>query len=74
MFAILDLADFWIRIQAGSDIVGLAPCLLLVGPVLVLSVGAGLVKSRLFHAGFAIMFLVWVTAFSFMSLAPMSEG
>lgn len=74
MFAILDLADFWIRIQAGSDIVGLAPYLLFIGPVLVLSVGAGLVKSRLFHAGFAIMFLVWVTVFSSMSLAPMSEG
>jgi len=74
VFALVDLIDFWIKIQTGSGIVGLVPYLLFIGPIIILSVVASFVESRRFHAGFAIMFLVWVTAFSFMSLTPMGAG
>ena len=73
-FALMDMADFWVKAETGFDIVTLGPYLVFILPVLALSVAAIFVERRGFHAFFALMSLLWITAISVLTLLPIREG
>ena len=72
LFLVLDLLDFWIRLQTGLDIVTVGPYAFFIGPLIVLSGIAIFTKSRLFHAFFAVQAVVWVTTFMVITLPVLS--
>ena len=74
LFLVLDLLDFWIRLQTGLDIVTVGPYAIFIGPLILLSGIAIFTKSRLFHAFFAVQAVVWVTTFMVITLPVLSGG
>ena len=74
LFLMLDLFDFWIRLQTGLDIVTVGPYAIFIGPLILLSGIAIFTKSRLFHAFFAVQAVVWVTTFMVITLPVLSGG
>ena len=73
LFLMLDLVDFWIRLQTGLDIVTVGPYAFFIGPLIVLSGIAIFTKSRLFHAFFAVQAIVWVATFMVFTLPVLSS-
>ena len=74
LFLVLDLFDFWIRLQTGLDIVTVGPYAFFIGPLILLSGIAIFSKSRLFHAFFAVQAIVWVATFMVITLPVLSSG
>ena len=74
LFLVLDLFDFWIRLQTGLDIVTVGPYAFFIGPLILLSGIAIFSKSRLFHAFFAVQAIVWVAVFMVITLPVLSSG
>jgi hypothetical protein len=73
VFLVIDLFDFWMRIEAGVDIVTLGPYLGFIGPLILFSIIAIRSANRRFHAFFALQALVWVIGFMALTLPALES-
>ena len=74
LFLVIDLFDFWMRLETGLDIVTLGPYLGFIGPLIVFSIIAILSDNRRFHAFFAVQAFVWVIGFMVLTLPTLESA
>jgi len=74
LFLSVDLIDFWVKLETGSDVVTIGPYLAFILPLISMASVAVFSKNQRFHQIFACVFLLWVSAFSVITLPPLISG
>ncbi len=74
LFLSVDLIDFWVKLETDSDIVTIGPFLAFILPLIGMAGVAAFSNNERFHKIFACVFLLWVSAFSVITLPPLISG